>query len=75
LQKVIGKDPSGIRPEHFDLNNVQERAIEMFEDAIQELAEEIEDYEPREKAMESACRKKKKKDRHAYSVDQLISLG
>jgi hypothetical protein len=74
-QKMIGKDPLGIRPEHFDLNNVQERAIEMFEDAIQDLAEEIEDYEPREKAMESARRKKKKKDRHAYSVDQLISLG
>lgn len=72
---MIGKDPLGIRPENFDLNNVQGRALEMLTDAIHDLADEMDDFEPDEAAMESARRKKKKKDRYAYAVDQLISLG
>jgi hypothetical protein len=74
-QRMIGKDPLGIRPDNFDLNNVQGRALEMLTDAIHDLADEMDDFEPDEAAMESARRKKKKKDRYAYAVDQLISLG
>lgn len=74
-QRLIRTDPLGIRPENFDLKNVQGRAIEMLEDAIQDIQEEIDDYEPHEKATEVTRRKKKKKDKYAYAVDQLVSLG
>lgn len=74
-QKLIGKDPLGIRPDNFDLKNVQERAMEMLHDAIQDIQEEMDDFEPHERAVEMARRRKKKKDKYAYSVDQLISLG
>ncbi len=73
-QKLIGKDPLGIRPETFDLKNLQQRAGEILEHAVQDLAEEMED-DPEESALEAARKKKKKRDKYAYSVEQLVSLG
>ena len=74
-KKLNARDPLGIRPDAFDLYKVQERAIEFLEDAIQDLDEEMDDFEPREKAAELARRRRRKKDKYAYSVDQLVSLG
>jgi hypothetical protein len=74
-QKLIGRDPLGIRPDNFDLKNVQGRAIEMLENVIEDIQEEMDDFEPHERATEITRRRKKKKDKYAYAVDQLISLG
>ena len=65
----------GIRPDNFDLKNVQGRAIEMLENVIEDIQEEMDDFEPHERATEITRRRKKKKDKYAYAVDQLISLG
>ena len=74
-QKMLGRDPLGIRPDTFDLQNLKGRAIEVLDDAINDLEEEMDEFEPHEKAAEIARKRKKKKDKHAYSVDQLVSLG
>jgi len=74
-QKLQGKDPLGIRPEDFDLHDIQGRAKELLEGAINDLGEEIDDFDQDEKSIEKNRRRKMKKDRHAYTVDQLLSLG
>jgi len=74
-QKMIGKDPLSIRPATFDLKNIQAQALAMLTDAVRDLAEAMEDMEPEEVAAELARKKKKKKDKYAYSVEQLVSLG
>jgi hypothetical protein len=74
-QKLHGKDPLGIRPEDFDLRDIQGRAKEILEGAILDIGEEINDFDQDEKSIENNRRRKMKKDKNAYTVDQLLSLG
>lgn len=74
-RKLYGKDPLGIRPDNFDLHDIQGRSVELLQEAIQDLGEEIDDFDADEKSIENARRRKRKKDRNAFSVDQLLSIG
>lgn len=74
-QRNLRKDPLNIRPENIDLQYIQEQAVELLQDAIHDLEEELEEYEPRERFEEVARKRKKKKDKYAYSVEHLASLG
>lgn len=74
-QKLQGKDPLGIRPEDFDIHDIQGRTKEILEGAINDLGEEIEDFDHDEKSFENNRRRKMKRDKNAYTVDQLLSLG
>ena len=49
--------------------------MEELQDAIEDLAEEMEDMDPIEKTAELARRRKRKKDKYAYAVEDLVSLG
>jgi len=70
-QKLIGRDPLGIRPDTFDITNIKDRAVNVLQGFIEDIEEEIQDVEA-ERPMEST--RKKKKDKYAYSAEQLISL-
>lgn len=69
-QILIGRDPMGIRPDTFDLKSIRDRVVEVLGECIEDLDEEIEEngsVKPDES-------KRKKKDKYAYSVEQLVSL-
>ncbi len=70
-QKMIGRDPIGIRPDNFDLKTVKDRVLEILGAGIEDLDEEIKEMGVTEKKEES---RRKKKDKYAYSVEQLVSL-
>jgi hypothetical protein len=74
-QRILRKDPLNIRPDNIDLQYIQEQAVELLQEAIHDLEEELEEYEPRERFEEVARKRKKKKDKYAYFVEHLASLG
>jgi hypothetical protein len=73
-QKLIGRDPLGIRPDTFELHSVQERQLELLNQGIQDLAEEMIDMGIIDKSADEDKKKRKHRDNFAYSLDQLVSL-
>ena len=73
-QKISGRDPLGIRSDTFELHSVQERQLELLEQAIQDLAEEMIDMGIIDKSADEEKKKRRNKDNFAYSLDQLVSL-
>lgn len=74
-QQILRRDPLNIRPDNFDLKYIQEQAVELLQDAIHDMEEEMEEYEPRERFEEVARKRRKARDKYAYSVEHLVSLG
>jgi len=74
-QKMIGRDPLGIRPENFDLQKIESRINELLKQAITDLEDEIAETGGAD-IEDGLTGKKKRRDRrnHGYSLDQLVSL-
>ena len=71
-QKLIGRDPIGIRPDNFNLKTIKDRVVDILGEGIDDLNEEIEETGESGKTQEES--KRKKKDKYAYSVELLVSL-
>lgn len=74
-QRILRRDPLNIRPDNFDLQYIQDQVVELLQDAIHDMDDEMEEYEPRERFEEVVRKRKKRKDKYAYSVEHLVSLG
>jgi hypothetical protein len=71
-QKLIGKDPMGIRPDNFDLKSIKGRVVDILGEFVDDVNEEIEELGETAKPPEET--KRRKRDKYAYSVEQLVSL-
>ncbi len=71
-QMMIGRDPMGIRPDTFDLKTLKDREVEILTACIEDIEEEIRETGDTEKPFDES--KRKKRDKYAYSVEQLVSL-
>lgn len=70
-QIVIGRDPIGLRPNNFDLKGLRGREVDILGECIEDLNEEIEQGGGDNPVEE---KRRKKKDKYEYTVEQLVSL-
>lgn len=71
-KRLIGRDPMGIRPDNFDLKSIRDRVIQVLDGCVEDLEEEIQEGGHHTRAADET--KRKKKDKYAYSVEQIVSL-
>ena len=68
-QRIIGRDPLGIRTEAFDLRNVQESRSQLLEQALADIEEAVEDEADAEGGGDIRSRKRKEE-----ALDRIVSL-
>ncbi len=71
-KRLIGRDPMGIRPDNFDLKSIKDRVIQVLDGCVEDLEEEIQEGGHHTRATDET--KRKKKDKYAYFVEQIVSL-
>lgn len=74
-EKLLHKDPLNIRPDNFNIQYIQEKVVELLQESIHDLDNEIAEYEPDDRFDEMTMRRRKRKDKYTYYVDELTSLA